>query len=283
MRPRVPGTQKSRATAPGRTTAARKTGRRHPLATVALLAIGLGLTGGAYAAFTTTTASADTASVQPSSQSQIDKGEKLFQANCATCHGMDAQGTVNAPTLIGVGAAAVDFQVGTGRMPMQMQGPQAEQKPVQFSDAEVAALAAYVASLAPGPSIPEQKFLDGKGDAAAGAELFRINCAMCHNVAGAGGALTEGKFAPPLTGVSAKHIYEAMITGPQNMPVFNDLNISPQGKADIITYLKYIQNNPSPGGFELGSLGPVAEGLFLWIFGLGAIVALTVWITAKSN
>ncbi len=261
MRPRVPGTQKSRATAPGRTTAARKTGRRHPLATVALLAIGLGLTGGAYAAFTTTTASADTASVQTSSQSQIDKGEKLFQANCATCHGMDAQGTVNAPTLIGVGAAAVDFQVGTGRMPMQM----------------------HVASLAPGPSVPEQKYLDGKGDAAAGAELFRINCAMCHNVAGAGGALTEGKFAPPLTGVSAKHIYEAMITGPQNMPVFNDLNISPQGKADIITYLKYIQNNPSPGGFELGSLGPVAEGLFLWIFGLGAIVALTVWITAKSN
>ena len=147
----------------------------------------------------------------------------------------------------------------------------------------LAVSAATLASLAPGPSLPEQKYLDGKGDAARGAELFRVNCAMCHNVAGAGGALTEGKYAPPLTGVTAKHIYEAMVTGPQNMPVFNDLNIDPQGKADIITYLKYIQNNPSPGGFELGSLGPVAEGLFLWIFGLGAIVALTVWITAKSN
>lgn len=284
MRPRVPGTQKSRAAAPSRNAkAARKTGRRHPLATVALLAIGLGLTGGAYAAFTTTTASADTPQVQTASKSSVSQGEKLFQANCATCHGMNAEGTVNAPSLIGVGAAAVDFQVGTGRMPMQMQGPQAQEKPVQFSNEEVAALADYVASLAPGPSIPEQKYLDGKGDAANGAQLFRINCAMCHNVAGAGGALTEGKYAPPLTGVSAKHIYEAMVTGPQNMPVFNDLNISPQGKADIITYLKYIQNNPSPGGIELGSLGPVAEGLFLWIFGLGAIVALTVWITAKSN
>ncbi|CAM5328892.1 cytochrome bc1 complex diheme cytochrome c subunit [Leifsonia shinshuensis] len=284
MRPRVPGTRKTSAAAPSRNTkAARKTGRRHPLATVALLAIGLGLTGGAYAAFTTTTASADTPQAQTATSSSVAQGEKLFQANCATCHGMDAQGTVNAPSLIGVGAAAVDFQVGTGRMPMQMQGPQAQEKPVQFSNEEVAALADYVASLAPGPSIPEQKYLDGKGNAANGAELFRINCAMCHNVAGAGGALTEGKYAPPLTGVSAKHIYEAMITGPQNMPVFNDLNISPQGKADIITYLKYIQNNPSPGGFELGSLGPVAEGLFLWIFGLGAIVALTVWITAKSN
>ena len=261
---------------------ARKAGRRHPLATVALLAIGLGLTGGAYAAFTTTTASADEPAAA-TSQSSVDEGKKLFESNCATCHGLQAQGSSVAPSLIGVGAAAVDFQVGTGRMPMQMQGPQAEQKPVQFTDEQVKALAAYVASLAPGPSIPEQKYLDGKGNAARGAELFRINCAMCHNVAGAGGALTEGKFAPPLTGVSAQHIYEAMITGPQNMPVFNDLNISPQGKADIITYLKYIQNNPSPGGFELGSLGPVAEGLFLWIFGLGAIVALTVWITAKSN
>ena len=74
-----------------------------------------------------------------------------------------------------------------------------------------------------------------------------------------------------------------MLTGPQNMPVFNDLNITPQDKADIITYLKYLEKNPSPGGFELGSLGPVSEGLFIWIFGLGAIVAITVWLTARSN
>ena len=106
---------------------------------------------------------------------------------------------------------------------------------------------------------------------------------MCHNVAGAGGALTEGKFAPPLRDVSAEHVYEAMVTGPQNMPVFNDLNISPEDKRDIITYLKFIQDNPSPGGIDLGNLGPVAEGLFVWIFALGAIVGITVWLTAKSN
>ena len=131
--------------------------------------------------------------------------------------------------------------------------------------------------------IPAEHLVNGGGDAANGAELFRINCAMCHNVAGAGGALTEGKFAPPLTDVSGVHIYEAMVTGPQNMPVFNDLNITPEDKRDIITYLQYVQDNRSPGGFELGSLGPVAEGLFIWIFGLGSIVAITVWITAKSN
>ena len=258
----------------------RKSGRRHPLASVALIAIGLLFTGGAYAAFSTTTASAES---DVNSQQTIDDGEKLFAANCATCHGLSAQGSGDGPSLIGVGAASVDFQVGTGRMPLQMQGPQALKKPVQFTEEQTAALAAYVASLAPGPAIPEGEVLDGEGDAAVGAELFRINCAMCHNVAGAGGALTEGKFAPSLADVSAVHVYEAMVTGPQNMPVFNDMNISPENKRDIITYLKYIEDNPSPGGLAIGSLGPVAEGLFIWIFGLGAIVALTVWITAKSN
>jgi ubiquinol-cytochrome c reductase cytochrome c subunit len=260
--------------------ARRKSGRRHPLASVALIAIGLLFTGGAYAAFSTSTASAE---ADMSSQQTIKEGEKLFASNCATCHGLSAQGSGTGPSLIGVGAASVDFQVGTGRMPMQMQGPQALKKPVQFTDEETAALAAYVASLAPGPGIPKADVLDAEGDAAAGAELFRVNCAMCHNVAGAGGALTEGKFAPALTGVASKHIYEAMVTGPQNMPVFNEMNLTPEGKRDIITYLKYLDKNPSPGGIELGGLGPVSEGLFLWIFGLGSIVALTVWITAKSN
>ncbi len=260
--------------------AGHKAGRRHPLASVALIAIGLLFTGGAYAAFSTSTARAQT---DMSSQQTIDEGKKLFAANCATCHGLSAQGSANAPSLIGVGAAAVDFQVGTGRMPLEMNGPQAAEKPVQFTDEQIAALAAYVASLAPGPAIPEAEQLAASGSEATGAELFRINCAMCHNVAGAGGALTEGKFAPELTDVSAKHIYEAMITGPQNMPVFNEMNISPEGKRDIITYLKYLEETPSPGGYALGSIGPVSEGLFLWIFGLGTIVALTVWITAKSN
>jgi ubiquinol-cytochrome c reductase cytochrome c subunit len=259
----------------------RKANRRHPLATVVLIAIGLVVTGGGYAAFSSTTAA--TAETDMSSQQVIDEGEKLFASNCATCHGMSLQGTDDGPSLIGVGAASVNFQVGTGRMPLAMQGPQAMQKPVQFTDEQTAAMAAYVASISPGPAIPDASLLQADGDAANGGELFRINCAMCHNVAGAGGALTEGKYAPELTGVLATHIYEAMLTGPQNMPVFNDDNITPEDKRDIITYLKYIENNPSPGGFELGNLGPVAEGLFAWIFGLGAVIGLMVWLTAKSN
>ncbi len=259
----------------------RTSGRRHPLATIALIAIGLVSTGGAYALFSST-ASAETSSVR--TQSSADEGKKLFAANCATCHGLSAQGVNGvAPSLYGVGAASVSFQVGTGRMPLANQGPQAEQKPVQFTNEQVSSLAEYVASLSPGPGIPDSKYLTGNGDAAVGAQLFRVNCAMCHNVAGAGGALTEGKFAPALSGVLPQHIYEAMITGPQSMPVFNDKNITPEQKADIITYLKYLDKNPSPGGIDLGNLGPVSEGLFIWIFGLGAIVGVTIWIAAKAN
>lgn len=258
----------------------RKRGRRHPLATIALIAIGLGLTGGAYAAVNTPTASAET---QAASKQSIDHGKKLFMANCATCHGLNADGSANAPSLIGVGAAAVDFQVGTGRMPLEMNGPQAEQKKPQFTDKQTKQLAAFIASLAPGPAIPTGKVIDGKGNAAKGGELFRENCAMCHNVAGAGGALTEGKFAPALKGVTPTHAYEAMVTGPQSMPVFNNMNITKSEKRNIITYLQYLDKNPSPGGFSLGDIGPVSEGLFLWIFGLGAVVAVAIWITAKSN
>jgi ubiquinol-cytochrome c reductase cytochrome c subunit len=196
-----------------KTARARRTGRRSPLTTVALLAIGLLFTGGAYALIQTGTASAD---VDLQSAQTIEEGQKLFGSNCATCHGMDATGSEVAPSLVGVGAASVDFQVGTGRMPLQATTVQAPEKPTQFTDTQVKELAAYVASLAPGPAIPDSQYLDGEGDAANGAELFRINCAMCHNVAAAGGALTEGKFAPSLEGVAPVHIYEAMVTGPQS-------------------------------------------------------------------
>ncbi len=168
------------------------------------------------------------------------------------------RGSKAGPGLIGVGAAAVDFQVGTGRMPLQANGPQARVKEPQFNDEQTAQLAAYVGSLGPGPAIPEAQYLDPKkGDPAAGGGLFRTNCAMCHNVVGAGGALTRGKYAPNLSEVSPKHLYEAMQTGPQNMPIFNDANLTPDDKRDIISYIREVSENPSPGGFKLGSLGPV--------------------------
>jgi ubiquinol-cytochrome c reductase cytochrome c subunit len=254
--------------------------RRHPLAILALLLSALLLTGGLYAVATT---SNQAQAADDYTAEDVEQGESLFLANCSTCHGLDAQGTDAGPSLIGVGAAAVDFQVGTGRMPMQMQGPQAQQKPQQFNEEQTSQLAAYVASLGAGPAVPEDEYLDvSEGDAANGSKVFLANCAMCHNAAGAGGALTRGKFAPSLMGVEENHIYEAMQTGPQNMPVFNDANITPEEKRDVITYLKTVETNTDPGGFGLGSLGPVSEGLFIWTIGLMIIIGFTVWLTTRS-
>ena len=254
--------------------------RRHPLAAIALLLMGLLVTGGLYAVATTVNQAKATTSF---SANDAEEGGKLFEANCATCHGMGASGSQDGPSLVGVGAAAVDFQVGTGRMPMQMNGPQAYEKPAQFNEEQTRQLAAYVATLGPGPALPAEHLLDEQGNAAEGGELFRVNCAMCHNAAAAGGALTRGKFAPSLADVSGKHIYEAMVSGPQNMPVFSDANISPEGKRDIITFLKQIEANGSPGGADLGALGPVSEGLFVWIAGLGVIIAFTIWLTSRTS
>ena len=264
-----------------RHTPRRSNGRRSPWAAAALIGIGLLVTGGVYAGASAAVAASEPQTV--ASALTVEDGKKLFQANCATCHGLDLQGTENGPSLYGVGELSVEFQVSTGRMPLQMQGPQAPQKPVQFTQEQMDALAAFTQSVSPGPSFPDAHVLDGEGDVSAGAELFRINCAMCHNVAAAGGALTEGKYAPALTNTSALHMYAAMVTGPQNMPVFNDLTLTTEEKRDIISALLYMQNTESPGGFSLGSLGPVSEGLFIWIFGIGSLIALTVWITAKSN
>ncbi len=264
-----------------RVTKRRSSGSRSPLSAAALIGIGLLITGGVYAgASAAIAASSDTSTA---STLTADDGKKLFQANCATCHGLDLQGSSTGPSLYGVGELSVEFQVSTGRMPLQAQAPQAPQKPVQFTEDQIQAMAAYVQSMAPGPTFPSKEITDGEGDVARGAELFRINCAMCHNVAAAGGALTEGKYAPSLANTSALHMYAAMVTGPQNMPVFNDLTLSPEDKRDIISSLLYLQQNESPGGLSLGSLGPVSEGLFIWIFGIGSLIAITVWITAKSN
>lgn len=254
------------------------------MALLVILLLALVATGGLYAALQPQTAQAEA-----HTQDDINAGEALFLANCATCHGRNAEGLIDSegdtigPSLIGVGAAAVDFQVGTGRMPMQHSGAQAARKPPQMNDEQTSQLAAYVASLGPGPAVPADEWLDtSQGDATKGGEIFRINCAMCHNAAGAGGALTRGKYAPSLMGVDEAHIYEAMQTGPQNMPVFNDANITPEEKRDVITYLKALDNNTNPGGFGLGSLGPVSEGLLIWSLGLAVVIGFTVWLTSRS-
>lgn len=260
--------------------------RRHPLAAVVVLLVALVIFGGLYAVF----APPSSADVQAASSTQIDEGRQLFAIGCSSCHGLGGEGQIGddgvvlGPSLIGVGAAAVDFQVGTGRMPAGPPGAQMPRKKVQYTDEEIATLAAYVASLAPGPEIPSAADVDPeRGNVSRGGELFRTNCAQCHNAAAQGGALSYGKYAPALTGVEPTHIYEAMISGPQAMPVFNDDTLAPDEKRDIIAFLKSIEDEPDPGGLGIGRIGPVSEGLWGWVIGIGGLIGAAVWLGAKRS
>jgi len=215
----------------------------------------------------------------------IEEGKQIFLKGCSSCHGLNAEGAAIAPSLIGVGAASVDFQVATGRMPMADMSAQAMRKTPVYDEKEVEALAAYVASLAPGPGIPGDELLNYErdGSVAEGGELFRTNCAMCHNFAGQGGALTQGKYAPTVMGVTPRHIYEAMITGPQSMPVFSDKTLTPEEKLSVIKWIKSVEVEPQLGGVALGRVGPVTEGLLVWTLGLGMLIGVAVWLAMKAR
>lgn len=254
--------------------------RRSPIVALALLLAALVAVGMGYSAVNNATS----AKAAVASQSEVEHGKQLYQEGCSSCHGMQAQGTANGPSLIGVGAAAVDFQVGSGRMPLAKPGAQAVAGPTQYTEEQTAALAAYVASLAPGPAIPTAEMVDfADADVAAGGELFRVNCAQCHQAAGQGAPLTQGKFAPNLMQAEPQEIYEAMITGPQSMPVFSNQTIPVENKKEIIAFINHLQNAPSPGGMAIGELGPVTEGLFLWAAVFAALIGLAVWIGIKAR
>jgi ubiquinol-cytochrome c reductase cytochrome c subunit len=267
--------------------------RRRPVAGLAVLLMGLLLTGSLYAAFAPAQAGrADT------DEELVAQGRDLFLVGCSTCHGMHGEGInssrdgkILGPTLIGVGAAAVDFQVGTGRMPMAQPGSQAQRKPPVYTPDETAALAAYVASLGVGPAIPDPADYSIAGlsdeqreDAIVrGGQIFLTNCTACHNFEGSGGAMPRGGYAPKIRGVDPKYIYEAMLTGPQAMDTFSNGNLAPDEKRDVIAYLQSLEDQPSYGGFGLGGMGPVSEGLVAWIVGIGVCVGFAVWIAAHTT
>ncbi len=254
--------------------------KRHPLALFAILFVALGTTGVAYAAVSTQTAP----KVAAKTETQVEQGRQLFLEGCSSCHGLAAQGASDGPSLIGVGAASVDFQVATGRMPLAAPGIQAMPNMSSYTEEETAALAAYIATLGAGPGIPTAEMLDTtNAELALGGELFRTNCAQCHGASGVGGALSEGRFAPNLMDSDAKMLYQAMITGPQSMPVFADSTISVEEKQHLILYVMELQKADNPGGAALGRLGPVSEGLFVFIAVLGALIVASVWIGAKAK
>lgn len=259
---------------------------RRRLTGAVLLVFALGLAGVLAA---TLTPKPQVAVADESQSALLRTGQQLYDTACITCHGANLQG-VNGrgPSLIGVGEAAVYFQVSSGRMPMMRNEAQAMRKAAFFDEGQIDALGAYVQSMGGGPLVPrdangqisEQSLIGG--NVARGGDLFRLNCASCHNFTGRGGALSSGKYAPGLDPASPAQIYTAMLTGPQNMPKFSDRQLTPEEKKDIVAYVKSASQTMNPGGYGLGGFGPASEGMAVFIIGMVAAIGVALWIGARA-
>ena len=259
---------------------------RRRLTGAVLLVFGLGLAGVMAA---TLTPRPQVAVADQSQSALLRTGQELYETACITCHGANLQGVEGrGPSLVGVGEAAVFFQVSSGRMPMMRNEAQAMRKAPAFEGSQVDALGAYVQSMGGGPLVPR----DANGEVAdhsllgnnvaRGGDLYRLNCASCHNFTGRGGALSSGKYAPGLDPATPAQIYTAMLTGPQNMPKFSDRQLSPEEKKDIVAYVRSSSQTMNPGGYGLGGFGPAPEGMAIFIIGMVGAIAVALWIGARA-
>jgi len=241
---------------------------------LALITVGF-----AYAALSPTPQVAKADSVDPA---KIAAGKNLYMNSCISCHGVNLQGVQDkGPSLIGVGQAATYFQVKTGRMPAAENAAQNPRKNPFFNDTEIDQLSAFIEANGGGPRVPEGT-LQNQAEIARGGELYRLNCASCHNFTGQGGALSQGKYAPNLHSATDQEIYAAMLSGPENMPKFSEGQLTPDEKKAIISFIQTNKETVDPGGLPLGGYGPAPEGLIAFLVGMVAIVGVTLWMGARA-
>jgi ubiquinol-cytochrome c reductase cytochrome c subunit len=257
----------------------RRPGMRRRLGAGVLMLGALASMGGGYAVF------AGSSDASSNGQAElISQGHTLYETSCITCHGANLEGIKNqGPSLVGVGGAAVDFQVSTGRMPANQQGAYMPRREPKFDEAQIEALAAFVQSVGGGPTLPKDNLRGPDSSMGLGGELYRLNCASCHGVTGPGAPLSAGKQAPDLKAATDAQIYAAMLTGPEQMPVFNNNQITPDEKAAIVAYVQAQKESADPGGNGIGRIGPVSEAIVIWVAGVGALMIAILWIGAKSG
>lgn len=201
----------------------------------------------------------------------IAAGQELYRTGCVSCHGVEGVGAPGWPAIADAGAASAHFYLTSGRMP-HAAGPdaQAARKDPAYSPEQIEDLVAYVASLGDGPEIPDVDLEEG--DVQEGGDLFRGICAACHSATGAGGALSFGQNAPSLDQATPVQVYEAMLIGPGQMPVFDPPAYDEEELNSIVAYVETLQELGDPGGFSLGRVGPIPEGFVAIIIGTGATV-----------
>jgi len=208
----------------------------------------------------------------------IAAGRALYDIGCVSCHLPGGVGGNGGPTIVDAGAASAHFYLTSGRMPQATEG-QAERKDPAYEPDEIEALVAYVASLGDGPAIPDVDL--ASADLQAGGALYRLNCAACHQAAGAGGALSYGNNAPTLVPATPVQLVEAMIIGPGQMPVFEQLDDDERDA--IARYVVALREVDDPGGLSLGRIGPIPEGFVAIIIGTGATLLAALWIGRRNR
>jgi ubiquinol-cytochrome c reductase cytochrome c subunit len=219
-------------------------------------------------------------------KSARELGSELYAANCSSCHGVDGRGIQRprpgagniegaGPSLRGVGAIAPDFYLRTGRMPLTNPAQQPERGKPEFSNREIKGLVAYVASLKKGPPIPHPRA--GAGNLPTGQQLYTENCAGCHQIVGQGGYVT-GARVPVLQHATSTQIAEAVRIGPFLMPRFSKRDITDHQLDDIVAYVLSTRDPNDAGGFGLGNVGPVPEGMVAWFIAAVVLVAVCVVI-----
>jgi ubiquinol-cytochrome c reductase cytochrome c subunit len=223
----------------------------------------------------------------------VKQGLQLYAGNCATCHGDRGQGIVATstsrgagaqqgagPSLADSGALGADFYLRTGYMPLGHVGDEPHRSQVLFSDREIRALVAYVASLGKGPRIPKPH--PERGDLSVGLRQFTEHCAGCHQVVAKGGYVTNA-VAPALDRATPTQIAEAVRIGPYLMPRFSRRAISDAKLDSIIAYVQYAKHPADRGGWSIGRIGPVPEGLVAWLIAAGVLVAVCVVIGERHQ
>jgi ubiquinol-cytochrome c reductase cytochrome c subunit len=198
------------------------------------------------------------------------EGRALFEAGCSSCHGFDGKGVEGqGPSLIHAGEAAADFYLRTGRMPLGQVGEEPLRGEPRYSNSQIRALVEYVGSLGDGPGIPSVD--PSKGSLAEGMRQFTDSCAGCHAITGKGGVAVGG-YAPPLGEATPTEVGEAIRVGPYLMPRFSEAQITPRQVNSIAAYVELTQEPEDAGGFGIGHIGPVPEGLVAWFAAIAALL-----------
>lgn len=208
----------------------------------------------------------------PASQDDAADGRRLYFNSCMSCHGVDFNGVPGrGPSLRNVGgSAAVEFMVGTGRMPIAAPDDVPRRSPPRFTQEQIDALATYVGEQVGDTDIPTAT--PDESLLTRGRELYQENCAACHGVNGGGSAIGGGYDAPSLLPSEANTIAQAMDTGPGRMPVFRGATWTQEEVNAVATYVLTFEDGLAHGGLPIGGRGPVSEGFVAWIIGLGLLV-----------